>query len=725
MTILHVDFETRSTVDLKKAGLDVYAKHRDTDVWCMAFALDDGPVELQTPTEPLLDDIGLDPFFFDFVRTGGTVVAHNAAFELAIWNSIMVPRYGWPELKPEQVVCTMAMAYAMALPGSLENAAAAVGLDVRKDMAGRRVMMQLSRPKEIEVCPDCVNGVQPKGGHEGTTRWFCLTCGGDWQRPVWHDDPAKLEKLYAYCKQDVEVERQLHKRLLELSAAERKVWQLDYAINQRGVQIDIPAVRKAIEIVEAEQARLNEQMRKVTNNAVATCQAVSQLGDWIRWQGVDMPGVAKADVIDALRVDDTPLAPWNNELKEPRKPLPPVVRQALLLRQEAAKSSTAKLTAMVEATSADGRLRNMHQYHGASTGRWAGRRVQVHNLPRYRAGIKPGDVERMIDMLSTGRRDQLDFEYGPVLNAVSDCLRGFIVAAPGHDLIASDFANIEGRVLAWLAGEAWKLDAFRAQDAGGLDLYITTYAKSFGLDPRSIKKSDPRRQVGKVEELAFGFGGGKGAWRTMEKTYQPPAMTDDQVEDIKNRWREQHPATVRFWRDLEDAAVTAVLNPGQVFSAGKHIRYKVKGSFLFCQLPSGRLLSYPVPRVVEITTPWGELKDALTFKTELIGEARKKAKIVDDPSNGGNWFRISTYGGSLSENVTQAVARDLLAEAMVRVENAGYPVVMHVHDELVVEVEQGLFEPQKRVEEIMAEVPAWAAGLPVATEGWTARRYRK
>jgi len=368
-TRLHIDFETRSTVDLKAAGLDNYARHPDTDVWCMAYAFGDDEPSIWTPADDKVDpktEAGIavirrrNDILGHVVHgagewQGGIVVAHNAAFELAIWNQIMVPRYGWPPLKPEQVRCTMAMAYAMALPGALDNAAAAVGINHRKDAAGYRLMMQMCRPREIiEVKAESfVHGKQP-----------------DERVIIWWDEPAKLQQLYEYCRQDVRVERELEKRLMPLSDDEQALWVLDYKINQRGIYIDRPAAEKAIAIVQLETERLNGEMRRITDNFVGFCTETARLLAWVRKQGVEMPGVAKADVLDALDL----------------AALPDKVRAALLIRQEAGKSSTAKLRAMTEAASADNRLRGMLQYHGAGTGRWAGRKVQLQNMPRPSIG---------------------------------------------------------------------------------------------------------------------------------------------------------------------------------------------------------------------------------------------------------------------------------------------------------------------------------------------------
>lgn len=305
-------------------------------------------------------------------------------------------------------------------------------------------------------------------------------------------------------------------------------------------------------------------------------------------------------------------------------------------------------------------------------------------------------------------RDHIDLFHGPPLSVLSDCIRGFLIAKPGHDLIACDFSAIESRVLAWLAGEQWKLDDF----AAGKDNYCVAADKIFRLPVGTTTKeaAPEKRQVGKTAELAFGFGGGLGAWRKFDSS---DLHTDAEVEGYKESWREAHSNVRQYWYDLERAAFHAVHNPGQKFTAGakgREVTYLVNGSFLWCRLSSGRVLCYPYPKVENLPTKWDTHKDTLTF----MG--------VDSYTN--KWERQTTYGGSLSENVTQATARDLLADAILRLEAKGYPVVMHVHDEAVCEVAEG-WGSLAEVEHVMSTPPAWASGLPLAAEGWRGKRYRK
>ena len=364
MTPIHlsIDFETRSTVDLKAAGLDNYVKHASTDVWCMGYAFGDEPVEIWTPPAPC------PPRIREHTEGGGTLCAHNASFEFQVWNGVAAPRYGWPELRLEQLDCTMARAYAMSLPGSLEKAAAAVGIREQKDLAGGRLMMQMARPRSYH-------------GDTGPNSTPNMYADDPQRAPIWWDDADKLQALYEYCKQDVRVERELAKRLMPLSDDEQALWVLDQRINARGVYVDREAVQAAIGIVRAEQDRLNKEMRRVTKNFVGFCTETARITKWVQSRGVPVDGIAKADVLDALERTD----------------LPADVREALLLRQEAGKSSTAKLSAMLAAASEDGRLRGMFQYHGAGTGRWAGRKVQLHNLPR--PSMKQDEIERVFDVL--------------------------------------------------------------------------------------------------------------------------------------------------------------------------------------------------------------------------------------------------------------------------------------------------------------------------------------
>lgn len=365
---VHADFETKSIVDIKKCGSDVYARHVSTEVLCMAYAFDDQPVRIWKFGEPPPNDI------LTFVANGGTLIGHNVGgFEYLIWNYVCVPKYGWPPLKTEQLICTMAMSYAMALPGALANAAPAAGITHEKDMKGHRIMLQVSQPRSWIDCIYC----------EGFASNFCSACF-DGKLPIWwtpKEHPEKFEKLYAYCMQDVEVERELYKRLLKLPPSERHLWQIDQRINQRGISIDIESVRTAIKIVEAERLRINQEIRRLTNNAVATYNANKQLTDWLKLQGVETDSVAKASVIELL-LDAN---------------LPEDCRQVLLLRQEAAKSSTAKLQAMVNGVCEDGRMRGIFQYHGAATGRWAGRRVQPQNLPR--PNLSQNEIEGVFEIL--------------------------------------------------------------------------------------------------------------------------------------------------------------------------------------------------------------------------------------------------------------------------------------------------------------------------------------
>lgn len=665
--ILHLDFETRSVLELPEVGVWNYVSHPTTDIWCVAWAFDDNEPKIWHPgmTEP-------PPLFFP-IQHHCQIRAHNAVFEYLVWNHIMAPRYGWPLLKISQMRCSMAQCYSMALPGSLDRAAAALGVPQQKDLKGGRLMLQMSRPKEFDVFGE----------------------------PHWWDEPDKLEQLFNYCRQDIRVEQALGKRLLPLSPSEQKLWELDAKINEFGIPLDRPAIEAALAIIDIDKRRLSEELRSLTGNRVGTPAEVAALTRWLADEGVgDVDGLAKADIVDLLGRDGLSVR----------------VRRALEIRQDYAKTSNAKLDRMRDAVSEDHRIRHTMQFCGAGTGRWAGRRLQPHNLPKPK--ILQHEIEDVIEFLPrltpAEASERIETLYGGPLSIISDCLRGMIAAPPGKILVAGDFSNIEGRVLAWLAGEEWKLQAFRDFDAGvGPDLYLVTAGKIYHRPASDFTKKSPEREVGKRCELAFGYQGGKGAWRKFETyaTKEYVRFSDDKVEEIKVAWREAHPKIQQFWWDLENAVKEAVTHPNSPTHA-RGVIFVVRGSFLFCKLPSGRVLTYPYPKLKMTETPWGELREQVHYMH------------VDGLTN--KWEETHTYGGKVCENITQAVARDVLADALVRLDRIGYHPCLHVHDEVVIEeVETSGADYLNDVLKLMSEVPSWATGLPIAVEGWAGRRYRK
>ncbi|MCP4538517.1 MAG: XRE family transcriptional regulator [Chloroflexi bacterium] len=676
MPIAHIDFETRSAADLRKVGAHKYAMHKTTDVLCMAYAFDDEPVQLWKQGEELPVDL------MQHVEAGGSVVAHNSSFELAIWNALIVD-LGGPELTPEQCRCTMAMALAMGLPASLDAAAKAVQLPISKDKTGAKIMLKLCKPRRIEKSGDI----------------------------VWWDDPTDYETLYKYCVQDVEVERQLEARLVPLSEREQHVWVLDQHINSRGVFVDLPVIRNGILFAEKARDDLKDEIKRATMGALASVAQVAKITAWCGDNGYPIDNLAAATIREALEGDDVPAT----------------VRRVLEIRQSYAKASTSKMNAMAAGACNDSRVRGTLQYHGAHTGRWAGRRIQPQNFPR--PVMKETEINVALDRLEEADWDALR-AIGEPLNVLSDCLRGMIRAAPGNRLIACDFSSIEARALAWLAHEPEPLDVF---ERGG-DIYL--HAAS-GIFNRKITKEDKdERQTGKVATLALGYAGGVGAFQQMATAYRVE-VDDKRADRIKKAWRATHPNIVQYWHDIDAAAVKAMLNRGTVIPVGKHIAFRRSGTFLQCRLPSGRKITYPYPEV-ETCGYYKRLEDDKVvsvrqhkLNTDPIYLAKKEAgetwerdTLFYSAASGIHFLQHPTYGGKLVENIVQGVARDLMVWAMFRIEQAGYPIVMTVHDEIVVEVPK-TFGSKDEVECLMKRVPGWARGCPIDVDAWEGSRFRK
>ena len=662
-----VDFETRSAADLPTVALANYAVHHTTSVVCIAWAMDDGPVRLWYAGEPFPEDLAAH------VAAGGTVVGHNVAFELAIWNGALRRDYpALPRLAPAQCRCTLVAALAMGLPASLEDAAAALGLPAQKDAEGYMLMLRVSRPRRVE----------PDG------------------RIVWWTDADKLERLGAYCRQDVEVTRMLLARLDPLSEAEQRVWLADRAINDRGAYFDRASVEGAVASLDEVTRRYNTRLAEVTAGAVPAVTAVGALKDWAAEHGVQVESLDRR-TLPAL-IQSLPEGP---------------VRTALSLRVEAGKASTAKLSAILASAGPDDRVRNMYAMNGAATGRWAGRRVQPHNLPRDVPG-SAAEVEDVLALLRARQVELIDLMYGPPITMISRCLRPMFCAAPGHVLVGGDWSNVEGRGVAWFCGEEWKLQAFRDFDAGrGPDIYNVSYARTFDVPVSSV--TPEQRQVGKVIELAFGYQGGVGAFRAMGG--ERLGIDDAMADRLKAGWRAAHPRVVRTWYALERAAIAAVRAPGTPHRAGapgRHVTYLCRDGFLRCRLPSGRVLYYPDPKILDDTM--------LTYKSAPSANDKTKGKIVADPDapNTTSWARVATYGGSLLENVVQAFCADFLRHLIVSAEAAGWPVVLHTHDECYAEVPEARSEAAVAwFRQAMNTPPAWAADFPLRADVEQTVRY--
>lgn len=816
-----IDFETQSACDLKKTGAEKYAQDPSTRVLCLAYAWPEGPVHLWRPGEPIPQD------FAAHVDAGRPVVAHNAPFELAIWNSVPDMR-GFPPLEIHQTDCTMARALAMGLPAALGQCAPALRLPVEKDDEGHRIMMKLARPRRVSTAERIRMNVLL--GADTTTEICKAVIQSNSVFWTPDDAPEDFARLYAYCRQDVLVERELHRILPPLPPKERALWELDRKINNRGVPVDVATAARALEIVGEEHKAFSRRIAELTGGAVPTANARDKLLAWFNSRGVQLAGLKKADVAAILAADDEDEpgedvggALDNTEGDEYPAKLPADVRAVLEIRREAAKASTAKFKAMINSTCANGRALGLFQYWGAGPGRWAGRRIQTQNMPRTPKHWKAADAEGAIAWLEyAGARSILRAAYGSVMDALSWCLRSLISAPAGRKFVCADYSNIEGRVIAFLAGEEWKLEAFKAYDtivgydeAGepirlGPDLYIKAVAEMYGI-PIEAVTPEQRQAEGKVSELALGYQGGVGAFISMaagygidleklaaavkaavapdlwDKTalklprdgsrwrYGLAADTWIGVRVIVDSWRAANPNIQKFWYMLDEAACGAVEQPGVAHWAGPHIAFKVVGDFLLCKLPSGRCLSYPYPemRLYPSAKTEGEIDDLKAEALELEhaeADAKAAGKPIDlgyilarngeiiralaqinteiycelkgEPLKGAKkrcemrlrywglnsknkWTPQRLYGGLLAENVTQATARDVLAEALPRCEAAGYPVVMHVHDEILCEVpDDGKFS-ETELAHIMCAVEPWARGLPIAAAGWQGARYRK
>ena len=683
MPTLYLDLETYSKTPITH-GTHAYAA--DAEILLVACAWDDGPVQVLDYAN---NEASVTALMANLTLPDVTVVIHNSHFDRTVL------RHAWGiDIPAERIHDTMVQALSHGLPASLGMLCEVLGLpaDKAKDKDGKRLINLFCKPQ----------GVKRKIA-----------------RATRDTHPAEWERFKAYAASDIEAMRAVRERMpaYNMSQTEMALWQLDQRINDRGVAIDMDLVHAAIRAVDRAQGDLTAQSLELTDGRVAnTTQGAALRLHILENYAVDMPDLQMATVEKTLAMD-----------------IDPALKELLRVRLQASSTSTAKYRVLARGTSADKRLRGLLQFNGAArTGRWAGRLFQPQNLPR--PSLKQDAIDAGIEAMLAGCAH---LTTDNVMELASSAIRSCIVAPPGKKLVVADLSNIEGRDQAWLANEEWKLQAFREFDEGiGPDLYKLAYSKSFGTTPDKVTKD--QRQVGKVQELALGYEGGVGAFATFAGVYgiNLDELADKVLENapqelvnaadnyfafvikekrpryglsddafvacdvLKRAWREAHPNITSYWAQLKNAVIRAINMRGStVVTLGLKI---TSTSWLRIVLPSGRSLVYPSPKLVD---------GAITYMG--VDQFTRK------------WTRISTHGGKLFENLCQAVARDVMAANMPRIEAAGYQIVLTVHDEIIAEAPDQPEFNADHLASLLATNPDWAPDMPLAAAGFETYRYRK
>jgi len=670
MITLRIDLETYSSVDLKKCGVHKYVESDDFEIMLFGFKYGDGPAAVydlangETLPEHIMDAL-TDP---TILKT-----AYNAAFEMACIGS----RFGQEFIKPEQWRCTSVHALYLGLPGNLADVGKVVGIEPDK--------------QKMTVGWSLI-------------RYFCIPCkptkinGGRTRNRAQHDR-AKWQLFKDYCLRDVESEHEIAIKLAKFPVpeVEWQLWHLDHRMMMRGVMLDTVLIDAAIECSELFKERLTNQAIRLTG--LDNPNSRNQLLEWLQKEEDD-------DTILDLTKKNVPTLLANTDSE--------IVHQVLMLRQELAKTSVTKFNAMARAVCKDQRVRGLTQFYGANrTGRWAGRIVQVQNLPKNELR----DLNLARDLVKMREFDTLAMMFGTVPDTLSQLIRTAFIASPGATLLSVDFSAIEARVIAWLAWCVWRLDVFKTHGK----IYEASAEQMFKLPAGSVDKKSPYRQKGKIAELALGYQGGVGALTTMGALNM--GLTEAELDPIKVAWREATPEIVKLWYAVERAAKQAVTNRTSVALeiAGHRSKlfFRYESGFLTIQLPSGRKLFYIKPRIENEDLVRENSKTGGRYIVASVGSLTYEGQ--DQKTK--QWTRLATYGGKLVENITQAIARDCLRESMLALDEAGHEQLFTVHDEIIIETKNASDLP--KVEEIMGRSLSWAPGLPLRADGFATPYYMK
>ena len=644
MQKISIDIETFSDIDLIKCGVYKYADSPAFEILLFAYSIDDGEIYIVdlVSGEELPEEIA------EAIKSDTVIkTAFNAQFE-----RVCLSKHLGILLDPSSWYCTAVQAAELSLPSSLADVGAALGLERQKMTEGKELI-----------------------------KYFCVPCkptksNGGRTRNMPKDAPEKWTLFKEYCKRDVDVERQIAKKLemYPISESEHRLYVLDQRINDRGVLVDLSLAQQAIKINSIQTAVATEQAYTLTG--LENPNSVAQLKDWLIENGVEIDSLSKKAV--AALADET-----DGDIQE-----------MLHLRLLMSKTSVKKYEAVMRSVCKDNRVRGMMRFCGASrTGRWSGNILQPQNLPQNHLP----DLTLARDIVKDGDFEMLDMTFGNVPNVLSELIRTVLIPKQNHRFIVADFSAIEARVLSWLAGEQWRLDTFR----NGGDIYCASASQMFRVPVEKHGVNGHLRQKGKISELACGYGGSVGALKNMGAVEM--GVPEDELQGLINDWRNANPHIVKLWTEVGNTAMKAIKEK-TIVSLGKLVFMYERG-ILFIRLPSGRRLSYIKPRIG--TNRFGG--DSITY----MGVSASK-----------KWERLETFGGKLVENIVQAIARDLLSSAMMNVANAGYDIVFHVHDEIIAEVPDG----QGSVDEmcmLMSINPDWADGIPLSADGYECEYYRK
>lgn len=730
-----MDFETRSACDLKKHGSWVYSLHPTTEAMCLVYKLPGQERKLWHMAHPqhLIGESPPPYDLFAFILAGGLIEAQNAFFERVIWKNVMARRKGWPEINHIQWRCSAAKASAASLPRSLEGAAKAMKLPVEKDMQGHRLMLKMSKPRK----PRKAEREEWKAEH------------GDEPMPIlWSEEEDDIYRLWEYCDRDVESEEMLSDSLPDLIPEELEIWQMDQWINERGAKFDIEMATCALKLAKKWKDVLNEELHQLTGVSAGSKRA--QVKEWLKEnEDLELPDTAATTM------------EWyigNVEMSGR-------ARRVCEIVMEVNKTSTRKYQAMIDKAGEDWRVRDLLMYHGAGTGRWAGKGVQIHNFPARDLIVK--DFEEAAAAIKSGDLEWCRLLFGDIMKLLSHALRGAIIPEDGYDFMVADYSAIEARCVLWLAGDNKALDVFRS----GGDIYCDMATGIYGYP---VNKSDhaSERQFGKQAILGLGYGMGYITFLLTCRKYgiyfsraevarimghenlakyeewvkdkftiedRKPGEQNKRGKNIQARrnirrleeerekphevfhelalmkyvvdvYRDRYQDVKAMWYEQEEAAIAAVQKPGSRIPCGK-VTWYVEDGWLNCELPSSRCIKYRDPEIKPVKTSWGEVKPALRYMS-VDGVTRK-------------WVRTATYGGKIVENITQAVARDIMANAMLVAYKGGkYLTIMSVHDELVSEVKKNEGSIDE-FEALMSSLPAWAVGCPITAEADRLTRYKK